>query len=75
MYDCQPTTTKDSPRNSALKRRKQTEAWKGCIVSSQGRRKDKESERSTDLAVHNQILKQLNGRNHHIPTNINTECQ
>jgi hypothetical protein len=28
--------------------------------------------------VHNQTLKQqkqLNGRNHHIPININTECQ
>jgi hypothetical protein len=29
------------------------------------------------LAAHTQILKkwkQLNGRNHHIPININTEC-
>jgi hypothetical protein len=29
------------------------------------------------LTAHNQILKQqkqLNGRNHHIPININTEC-
>jgi hypothetical protein len=31
-----------------------------------------------DSAAHNQTLKQqkqLNDRNHHIPTNINTECQ
>jgi hypothetical protein len=31
-----------------------------------------------NLAIHNQILKQqkqLNGRNHHIPININTESQ
>jgi hypothetical protein len=33
---------------------------------------------SIDSAAHNQILKQrrhLNGRNHHIPININTEYQ
>jgi hypothetical protein len=31
-----------------------------------------------DLPAHNQILKQqkqLNGRNHHLPINIHTECQ
>jgi hypothetical protein len=39
------------------------------------RRKDKESESSIDLAAHNQILKQLNGKNHHILINTNTECQ
>jgi hypothetical protein len=42
------------------------------------RKKDKESESSIDSAAHNQALKQqkqLNGRNHHIPININTECQ
>jgi hypothetical protein len=40
-------------------------------------RTDKYSESSTELAAHTQILKQqkqLNGRNHHIPININTEC-
>jgi hypothetical protein len=33
---------------------------------------------NTDSAAHNQTLKQqkqLNGRNHLIPININTECQ
>jgi hypothetical protein len=47
-------------------------------VPNYRRRKDKESESSTDSAAHNQILKQqkqLNDRNHHIPININTECQ
>jgi hypothetical protein len=41
---------------------------------SKHRRKDKELERF----AHNQTLKQqkqLNDRNHHIPININTECQ
>jgi hypothetical protein len=48
-------------------------------VSNHGRRKDKKSESSTDSAVHTQTLKQqqqkVNDRNHHIPININTECQ
>jgi hypothetical protein len=51
---------------------------KGWEISNHGRRKDKKSESSTDLAAHNQILKQhkqLNGRNHHTPINTNTECQ
>jgi hypothetical protein len=42
------------------------------------RRKDKESESRINSAVHNQTFKQqkqLNGRNHHISININTECQ
>jgi hypothetical protein len=42
------------------------------------RRKDKESESSTEAAAHNQTFKQqkqLNGRNYHKPININTECQ
>jgi hypothetical protein len=41
------------------------------------RRKDKQLECSIDLTAHNQIFnqqKQLNGRNHHILININTEC-
>jgi hypothetical protein len=40
-------------------------------------KKDKESESNINSAGHNQILKQqkqLNGRNHHILININTEC-
>jgi hypothetical protein len=51
---------------------------RGQVVSYHRRRKDKESESSIDSAAHNQALKkqkQLNGRNHHIPININTECQ
>jgi hypothetical protein len=50
----------------------------GQEVSNHRRRKDKESEGSTDSAAHNQTLKQqkeLNGRNYHIPININTEYQ
>jgi hypothetical protein len=41
------------------------------------RRTDTYSESSIELAAHTQILKQqkqLNGRNHHILLNINTEC-
>jgi hypothetical protein len=47
-------------------------------VSKAQEKKDKESENCIDSAAHNQILKQqkqLNGRNHHIPVNINTEYQ
>jgi hypothetical protein len=38
----------------------------------------RESGNSIDSTVHNQFLKQqkqLNGSNHHIPINVNTECQ
>jgi hypothetical protein len=41
-------------------------------------KKDKESESNIDSVAHNQTLKkqkQLNDRNHHIPININTQCQ
>jgi hypothetical protein len=51
---------------------------RGWAVSDHRRRKDKDSESSIDSTTHNQILKQqkqLNGRNHHIHVNINTECQ
>jgi hypothetical protein len=51
---------------------------RGQEVLNHRRRKNKESESSIGSAAHNQILKQqkqLNGRNHHIPININTECQ
>jgi hypothetical protein len=47
-------------------------------TSNHRRRKDKQSESSIDSAAHNQILKQQeqpNGRNHHMPININIECQ
>jgi hypothetical protein len=58
-----------------MKANKTTRRWE---ASSHRRRKDKQLESSTDSAAHNQILKQqkqLNERNHHIPININTECQ
>jgi hypothetical protein len=57
---------------------KANKTTRGQAVSNHRRRKDKESESNTDSAAHNQILKQqkqLNDRNHHIPININTECQ
>jgi hypothetical protein len=50
---------------------------RGQAVSNHKRRKDKETESSIDSVAHNQILKQqkeLNGRNHHICINTNTEC-
>jgi hypothetical protein len=40
--------------------------------------KKRQTGSSIDSPAHNQILKQqkqLNGRNHHIPININTDCQ
>jgi hypothetical protein len=57
---------------------KANKTTRGQILSNHKRRKDKESESSIDSAAHNQALKQqkqLNGRNHHIPINTNTECQ
>jgi hypothetical protein len=56
---------------------KANKTMKGQAVPN-NRRKDKESESNIDGAEHNQTLKQqkhLSDRNHHIPTNINTECQ
>jgi hypothetical protein len=53
---------------------KQNHERMGSIKSQE---KKRQSKSSIDLTVHNQILKlqkQLNGRNHHIPVNINTEC-
>jgi hypothetical protein len=50
---------------------------KGQAVPNHRRRKGKKVESNIDLAAHNQTLKQqrqLNERNHHIPTNTNTEC-
>jgi hypothetical protein len=50
---------------------KTTRGWD--VLNLRGR-KDKKSESTIDLAAHTQILKQqkqLNGRTHHIPININ----
>jgi hypothetical protein len=61
-----------------MQKMKSNKTIRGWVVSNHRRRKDKESESSIDSAAHNQTLKQskqLNGRNHHIPVNINTECQ
>jgi hypothetical protein len=57
-----------------MKANKSTREWE---VSNQRRRKDNQKV-AFDSAAYNQILKQqkqLNSRNHHIPININTECQ
>jgi hypothetical protein len=51
---------------------------RGEAIPNHRKRKDKESESNIDSAAHNQTLKQqkqLNDRNHHIPININSECQ
>jgi hypothetical protein len=48
----------------------------GEAVPNHRRRKGKKLESNIDSAIHNQTLKQQkqpNGRNHHIPININTE--
>jgi hypothetical protein len=50
---------------------------KGEAVPKHRRRKGKKVESNIDSAAYNQTLKQqrqLNDRNHHIPTNTNTEC-
>jgi hypothetical protein len=51
---------------------------RGWEESNHRRRKDKESESSIDSAAHSQNLKQqkqLNGKNHHLSININTDSQ
>jgi hypothetical protein len=56
---------------------KTNKTMRGQAAPNHSRKKDKESESSIDSVAHNQILKQqkeLNGRNHHIPINIYTEC-
>jgi hypothetical protein len=56
---------------------KANKTMRGQSVSNHRRRKDKETESNIDSAAHNQIIKQqkqLNGRDHHIPINANTEC-
>jgi hypothetical protein len=59
-------------KESFTQKMKANKAMRGQEVSNHRRRKDKESESSIDSAAHNQTLK---NRNHHIPININTECQ
>jgi hypothetical protein len=57
---------------------KANKAMRGQAVPTHRRRKDKESENNIDSAPCNQTLKQqkqLNDRNHHVPININIECQ
>jgi hypothetical protein len=57
---------------------KANKTMRGQEVSNHRRRKDKKSDSSLDSSAHHQTLKQqkqLNGMNHHIPININTECQ
>jgi hypothetical protein len=57
---------------------KANKTMRGQAISNHWKRKDKESESSNDSAAHNQTLKNQkhpNDRNHHIPININTECQ
>jgi hypothetical protein len=57
---------------------KANKTMRGQAVSNHMRRKDKKSVSNIDSAEHNQTLKQqkqLNGKNHHIPINNNTECQ
>jgi hypothetical protein len=56
----------------------ENKTMRGQAVSNHRRRKDKDSDSNIDSATNNQTLKQqkqLNDRNHHIPININTECQ
>jgi hypothetical protein len=57
---------------------KTSKTMRGQEVSNHRRRKEKESGYSIDSAAHEQPLiqqKELSGRNHHIPININTECE
>jgi hypothetical protein len=57
---------------------KANKTMSGQAIPNHRRRKDKESEGNTDIAAHNQTLKQqtqLHDRNCHTPININTECQ
>jgi hypothetical protein len=60
-----------------LKEYMTTKTMRGQSTTNHKRRKDKESESNINSAAHNQTLKQqkqLNDRNQHILTNINTEC-
>jgi hypothetical protein len=60
-----------------IQKMKANKTMRGQAAPNHRRRKDKESESNINSAEHNQTLKQqkqLNGRNHHIPINVNTEC-
>jgi hypothetical protein len=51
---------------------------KGQAIPNHRRKKGKKAKSSIDSAAHNQTLyqqRQLHNKNHHIPININTECQ
>jgi hypothetical protein len=70
-------TTKDSQRNTAHRKWKQTKQWKDRQHQTKGEEKTR-NQSNTDSAAHNQTLKQqkqLYDRNHHILINVNTECQ
>jgi hypothetical protein len=57
---------------------KENKTMRGQAAPNHRRRRDKESDSNINSVVHNQTLKQqkqLNDRNHHIPININTECE
>jgi hypothetical protein len=54
-----------------MKANKTTTGWE-CQTTGEEKTS---KQNSIDLAAQNQIQKQLNGWNHHIPININTECQ
>jgi hypothetical protein len=71
MYDHQATTIKDSPRNSAHRKWKQTKPWKGRQYQATG-----EENSNIDSAAHDQTLKQerqLHDKDHHKLINTNTE--
>jgi hypothetical protein len=57
---------------------KENKTMRGQAAPNHRRRRDKESDSNINSVAHNQTLKQqkqLNDRNHHIPININTECE
>jgi hypothetical protein len=77
IYDHQATTTKDSSRNSAHRKWKQTKPQE----DGQYRNTEDKTRNQRVALIQLHTIKplnkktQLNGRNHHIPININTECQ
>jgi hypothetical protein len=57
---------------------KANKTWTGQAVPNHRRMKGKKVKSNIDSAAHNQTLKQQkqpNDSNHHMPININTECQ
>jgi hypothetical protein len=85
IYDHQVTTTEDSIRISHTEdESKQNHKRTGSIKLQKNKRQVifysflLLQDSSIDSTAHNQILKQqkqLNGRNHQIPIDINIECQ